>query len=282
MDPAEYLREHVCTPGSTLYYATLFTPPQRKLGLLSILALQRELSAIPRSCSDPGIARVRLQWWREELRTAHATQQAHHPLTQGLALFCPAVLEHGITRLLASIDAAERTLNAPRAHTHEELRNRYECSHGELLALGRLTAEPRSMQFANDECMVRLGGLLGLNEALQTLPLHVQQGLLPLPSAEMPSPRLPRREAEDKAWQAFLRHYAQFVRDELQQVLDQIPPRQRLAELHAIIVARIVLSIWTEIIRDGTLLLTQSTDLTPLRKLWIAWREFRTATRNQA
>ena len=59
-------------PGSDLYYSLLYTPQPQRLAAETLHAFAREVIDIPRTCSDPGVARLKLQWWREELARTFA------------------------------------------------------------------------------------------------------------------------------------------------------------------------------------------------------------------
>ncbi|MBL3619477.1 MAG: squalene/phytoene synthase family protein, partial [gamma proteobacterium endosymbiont of Lamellibrachia anaximandri] len=64
-------REHIerAVPlGSSSYYIIRFSPAPYRNDLTHLFAWQRELTNIPLECSDPGVAKTRLQWWREEIK----------------------------------------------------------------------------------------------------------------------------------------------------------------------------------------------------------------------
>ena len=54
--------------------------------------------------------------------------------------------------------------------------------------------------------------------------------------------------------------------------LDELPAADRRAQRPGLMMAAIYRTLLDEIKRDGCQVLTQRTSLTPLRKLWIAWR----------
>ncbi len=72
-------------PADTdLYYSLIFADTSRRAGGFALHALAAEIDAIQRSVSDPGIARVKLAWWHEELTRLDAGRP-RHPLTCQLA-----------------------------------------------------------------------------------------------------------------------------------------------------------------------------------------------------
>jgi phytoene synthase len=56
------------------------------------------------------------------------------------------------------------------------------------------------------------------------------------------------------------------------QALAQLPQCDRKAQRTGLMMAAIYRSLLEEIKRDGCLVLDRRTSLTPLRKLWLAWR----------
>jgi phytoene synthase len=56
-----------------------------------------------------------------------------------------------------------------------------------------------------------------------------------------------------------------------------LPAADRRAQRPGLIMAAIYAALLAEIERDGFQVLTQRTSLTPLRKLWIAWKTWVTA-----
>ncbi len=80
-------REHIerAVPlGSSSYYIIRFSPTPCRSDLTHLFAWRRELTNIPLECSDPGVARIRLQWWREEMKRS-ANGNAQHPVAIALS-----------------------------------------------------------------------------------------------------------------------------------------------------------------------------------------------------
>ena len=66
--------------GSSAYYSLRFAPKELRDDLAALLAWRHEVTAILEVVSDPGVARLKLQWWRDELERTFAGE-ARHPLT---------------------------------------------------------------------------------------------------------------------------------------------------------------------------------------------------------
>ena len=54
-------------PGSSAYYSVRFAPLRLRHDLAAVLAWRHEVRAILEEVSDPGVARLKLNWWIEEM-----------------------------------------------------------------------------------------------------------------------------------------------------------------------------------------------------------------------
>jgi phytoene synthase len=83
MSPQQYCRDRIA--GTASWYAALFTTAQSRNAVEATLALVSELTAIPRECSEPGVARTKLNWWHEDILRAQAAQPQHPGLQAWVA-----------------------------------------------------------------------------------------------------------------------------------------------------------------------------------------------------
>ena len=84
MDPRAFCRDRAAQPGSTMYYATLFLPPEDQELPVAAEALRLELFEIVHHASDRSVAQQRLAWWSTEL-VATRDGDPSHPITRALA-----------------------------------------------------------------------------------------------------------------------------------------------------------------------------------------------------
>jgi phytoene synthase len=75
-----------------------------------------------------------------------------------------------------------------------------------------------------------------------------------------------------EAFTKLMRFQAERARGYYARALAALPPVDRRAQRPGLIMAAIYRSLLEEIERDGFRVLTQRISLTPLRKLWIAWK----------
>jgi len=72
------------TVGSDFYYASLYRPREERERVRLLDAIKSQITAIPLSVSDRGVARVKLDWWHSEAaeladgRPRHELTRAYH------------------------------------------------------------------------------------------------------------------------------------------------------------------------------------------------------------
>ena len=78
MSTQDYCQIKAAPPGSNLYYSILFYSRPLQRSLYTLHAFSTEIGDIVFECSDPGVARIKLQWWHEEIQRIY-NKQARHP-----------------------------------------------------------------------------------------------------------------------------------------------------------------------------------------------------------
>ncbi|MGE5467117.1 MAG: squalene/phytoene synthase family protein, partial [Ignavibacteria bacterium] len=84
MTPDEYCQQKASASGSSFYYSFLFLPRERRQAITALYAFCREVDDAVDECSDAGVARAKLAWWRGEVAALYAGRPTH-PVTQALA-----------------------------------------------------------------------------------------------------------------------------------------------------------------------------------------------------
>ena len=109
---SEWLFPNAATPlGSGNYYAVRFSPqPQRDLNAM-LLAWYDTIAGIALTPTDPGVARLKLDWWRSEITATLDEQKPRHPLMIGLSRV--GLPTEAAAPMNALIDAAEERVRAP-------------------------------------------------------------------------------------------------------------------------------------------------------------------------
>ena len=175
-----YCRDKAAPDGSDRYYALHFHPPDEYRPLLALFTLQTELEYVLQTIEDPGVARIKLEWWRNEI-DACRQQKPRHPLTQLLAEHLPQQPDANLyPGLLQWIDLTEKSLQQPDNETR--LACQIERQQQAWLLATQLCGTPqeplpRLMTSAASQLLTahshdltrRRESLLALNETLQAL-----------------------------------------------------------------------------------------------------------------
>lgn len=120
------------------------------------------------------------------------------------------------------------------------------------------------------------GALLQLFALLYASRRHAQQGHFYFPEDEMQRFGVDPGDLLAAQTTDRVRHLFAFQAERIHayyhRALDALPEADRHAQCHLLIRLELTMSLLAEIAEEGYRLLEQQTHLTPLRKLWMAWR----------
>jgi phytoene synthase len=273
MTPDEYCQGKAAASGSSFYYAFLFLPAERRRAITAVYAYCREVDDAVDEVSDPSVAEAKLQWWRGEV-TALFEREPTHPVTRALLPFIDGPF--GITRerLLAILEGMEMDLRQNRYLDFAALKR-----YAYLVAgvVGEISAgvfgysDPRTLEFAG-----RLGLALQLINVIRDVGDDARRGRVYLPVDELQrfgvraADLLNARQVD--GFVPLMRFQAERARATYREALELLPPADRRAQRPGLIMGAIYATLLDEIERENFQVLHQRVALTPLRKLWIAWR----------
>ncbi len=272
MTPDEYCQDKAARSGSSFYYSFLFLPPERRRAITALYAFCREVDDVVDETSDPGVARVKLDWWVGEVdRLYGGTPQ--HPVTLALAAHLGS---YDITRsrLIEVIDGMRMDLEQNRYLDYTGLRlycRRAAGVVGEMASgiFGR--SDPQTLRYADT-----LGLAFQLTNIIRDVGEDARKGRIYLPIEDL------QRFGLTAADILATRHSPQFVelmrfqaaraRDCYREAYALLPESDRRSQRPGLIMSAIYSTLLDEIERDGFLVLDRRTSLTPIRKLLLAWR----------
>jgi len=272
MDPLEYCRQRAARSGSSFYYSFLFLPAERRHAITALYAFCREVDDVVDECSDPGVARAKLAWWRQEVGNIyHGRPQ--HPVALALSGFVGKF--HLQEQLLQQIiDGMEMDLDRTRYPDFESLR--LYCHHVAGV-VGLLSSEifgrrdERTLQYAAD-----LGTAFQLTNIIRDVGEDARRGRIYLPLDELRQHGVSTDDImharETKPFRHLMEFQVQRALDFFARAFAQLPDIDRESQRPGIIMAAIYRTLLDEIRADGCRVLTRRTSLTPIRKLWIAWK----------
>ncbi|MEN3276973.1 MAG: 15-cis-phytoene synthase [Massilia sp.] len=274
MSPDEYCQQKTVQSGSSFYYSFLFLPPERRRAITALYAFCREVDDTVDEATDASLARIKLAWWRTEVSAMYKGTPTH-PVTQALKPHLDVYhLEE--QHLQAIIDGMEMDLDQSRYLDYPGLR-KY-CWHvagvvGILSASIFGFANPQTLQYAE-----KLGLAFQLTNIIRDVGDDARRGRIYLPVNELQqfgvtaADLLNARHSEQfEALMRFQTERAQAMYDE---ALALLPKEDRRAQRPGLMMAAIYRTLLIEIDRDNFHVLTQRISLTPLRKLWLAWKTY--------
>lgn len=275
MTPEQYCQQKAARSGSSFYYSFLFLPPPQRRAITALYAFCREVDDIVDAQIEPAIARVKLAWWREEIgRLFDGTPQ--HPVTRALAA---PVTDFNLPRehFLEIIDGMEMDLDYDSYPSFKEL-SLY-C-HRVASMVGIMSAEIFGYQDRHTPRYAHhLGTAFQLTNILRDVHEDAMRGRLYIPLDELQRFGVGVSEMmgsqSNERIQALLRFQAERARDYYRKAFEQLPEIDRYAQRSGLAMASIYLATLQEIENDGYRVLDRRIKLTPIRKLWLAWKTVR-------
>jgi 15-cis-phytoene synthase len=274
MSPDDYCQQKTAQSGSSFYYSFLFLPPERRRAITALYAFCREVDDTVDEATDQSVARIKLAWWRGEVAQMYDGTPTHPVMLALQPHLQPYDLKQ--EHLQAIIDGMEMDLDQSRYLDYPNLK-KY-CWHvagvvGILSASIFGVTNPQTLKYAET-----LGLAFQLTNIIRDVGEDARKGRIYLPISELQqfnvtaADLLNARHSEKfEALMAFQAKRAQALYDEAYALL---PKEDRRAQRPGLMMAAIYRTLLDEIERDGFHVLTQKISLTPLRKLWLAWKTY--------
>jgi phytoene synthase len=276
-DPHAYCQEKAAASGSSFYYAFRFLAPDRRRAITAFYAFCREVDDIADECRDPMVARAKLAWWRSEIVNLYAGVPSH-PVTQVLAQAI-AAFRLPQEAFEAVIDGMEMDLGPVRYPDFKQLNlycHRVAGVVGEVAALIFGITDRRTLKYAH-----KLGLAFQLTNIIRDVGEDARRGRIYLPQDELA--RFGVTEGEllqghyGEAFVRLMEFQCQRALATYAEALALLPAADRQAQRPGLIMAAIYRTLLEEIRADGFRVLDRRYALTPLRKLWLAWKTWITA-----
>ncbi|GKS83718.1 presqualene diphosphate synthase HpnD [Acidovorax sp. SUPP1855] len=272
MTPEQYVQQKAAASGSSFYYAFLFLPAPRRAAITAFYGFCREVDDVVDEVSDAGVARTKLAWWQAEVAQSFAGR-ATHPVMQALM---PHVAAYGIEErhLQAVIDGCQMDLEQTRYLDFPGL-SRY-CQLvagvvGEVAARIFGQTDDRTTEYAHT-----LGLAFQLTNIIRDVGEDAMMGRIYLPVAELQQFDVKAHEILKRQYSerftALMRFQAERAHRLYDEALALLPTGDRRAQKPGLMMASIYRTLLREIEHDGFQVLHQRVSLTPLRKLWLAWK----------
>jgi phytoene synthase len=279
MTPEQYVQEKAAASGSSFYYAFLFLPKPRRAAITAFYAFCREVDDVVDDMVDPGVATTKLVWWQSEVGKAFAGNPTH-PVMQALMPHCPL---YGIEErhLQAVIEGCQMDLTQTRYLDYPGLQRYCHLVAG---VVGEVAAnifgltDPATIAYAH-----KLGQAFQLTNIIRDVGEDAIRGRIYLPMSELQQFDVkahellkwtPATDTDD-----FQRRFIQLMSFQAQrahalydEAMQMLPPADFRAQKPGLMMASIYRTLLREIELDDFAVLNQRIKLTPLRKMWLAWK----------
>jgi phytoene synthase len=274
MSPDEYCQQKTVQSGSSFYYSFLFLPAERRRAITALYAFCREVDDTVDEATDASLARIKLAWWRTEVSTMYKGTPTH-PVTQALK---PHIEVYHLEEqhLQAIIDGMEMDLDQSRYLDYPGLR-KY-CWHvagvvGILSASIFGYANPQTLQYAE-----KLGLAFQLTNIIRDVGDDARRGRIYLPVNELQQFGVTAQDLlsarHSEKFEALMRFQTERAQAMYDEALALLPKEDRRAQRPGLMMAAIYRTLLDEISHDNFHVLNQRISLTPLRKLWLAWKTY--------
>jgi len=272
MSPQDYVQQKAAASGSSFYYAFLFLPKPRRLAITAFYAFCREVDDVVDDVADPAVAQQKLAWWQHEVAQAY-TGQPTHPVMQALM---PHTGAYGIRQdqLQAVIQGCQMDLGQTRYLDYPGLQRYCHLVAG---VVGEVSAsifgqtDPATTAYAHT-----LGQAFQLTNIIRDVGEDALRGRIYLPVNELQrfdvkAHEVLKRTHSDR-FVALMRFQAERAHGLYDQALALLPDVDRRSQKPGLMMASIYRTLLREIEHEQFQVLHQRIALTPLRKLWLAWK----------
>ena len=274
MSPDEYCQQKTVQSGSSFYYSFLFLPPERRRAITALYAFCREVDDTVDECTDESIARIKLAWWRTEVSAMYSGKPTHPVMLALQPHLAQYLLQE--KHLQAIIDGMEMDLDQTRYLDYPAMQ-RY-CWHvasvvGILSASIFGATNPKTLEYAE-----KLGLAFQLTNIIRDVGEDARKGRIYLPVNELQQFNVTAADLLNARHSDKFENLMRFQVERAKKVYDEafalLPKEDRRAQRPGLMMAAIYRTVLDEIERDNFHVLTQRISLTPLRKLWLAWKTY--------
>jgi len=272
MTPEAYCQEKAAKSGSSFYYSFLFLPPDKRRAITAVYAFCREVDDVADEVTDVGVARIKLAWWRTEI----ANVFAGNPQQPVGKAWLPVVQELHLTaeQFNEIIDGMEMDLTY---HRYPDFKSLQLYCYRVASVVGQISAtifgytDHNTLRYAND-----LGMAFQLTNIIRDVGEDARRNRIYIPQDELQrfgvsASEILNGKASDN-FRTLMAFQAERAKHYYDQAFAALPASDRKTQRTGLVMASIYRTLLDEIERDQFAVLNQRISLTPIRKLWLAWR----------
>ena len=275
MSPDEYCKDKAAKSGSSFYYSFLFLPELQRQAIIALYAFCREVDDVVDETHEPDVARTTLEWWRQEIKKTFKSE-ASHPVGKALQTAIHNFDLHE-EYFMEIIDGMAMDLDQ---FSYSEFKHLALYCHRAASVVGLLSVEifgyqdRKTLNYAEN-----LGMALQLTNIIRDVREDAERGRIYLPQDELQQFNVKANDLLDLKSSPELIELLKFqtarARQYYQQAMQALPDSDRYTQRTGLIMSAIYQATLDEIEQDNFQVLQHRVSLTPVRKLWIAWRTAR-------
>ncbi|MBU3725720.1 MAG: presqualene diphosphate synthase HpnD [Burkholderiaceae bacterium] len=272
MTPDQYCESKVAESGSNLVAAFKILGPQPRASITALYAFCREVDDVVDECAEPGLAAIKLAWWREEIDRLFQGQP-QHPVGKALL---PRIGQHQLPKehFLEIIAGCDMDLTQNRYARWEDLDLYCDRVAG---AVGRLSARIfGKVNAATLDYALLLGRALQYTNIIRDVGDDARRGRIYIPVQALEQFNVDAasilRFEYSSAFETMMREMAARAHQLYDQALALLPREQRTAQRPGLIMAAIYRELLRLVEAESFQVLHQRISVAPARKLWLAWK----------
>ncbi|MFM8756440.1 MAG: presqualene diphosphate synthase HpnD [Limnohabitans sp.] len=272
MSPQEYVQHKAASSGSSFYYAFLFLPLERRAAITAFYAFCREVDDVVDEVNDPGVAATKLAWWQSQVQQAFAGQP-QHPVMQALM---PLTRTFGIQaeHLHSVIEGCQMDLQQTRYLDWPGLQRYCHLVAG---VVGEVSARIFGQTDATTTAYAHTLGLaFQMTNIIRDVGEDAMRGRIYLPIDELQRFEIKAQDLMQRQYSARFSALMKFQAGRAHALYDQalalLPAVDQRSQKPGLMMASIYRTLLREIEASDFQVLHQRIALTPLRKLWLAWK----------
>ena len=258
-------------PGGTRYWSWLFAAPPMRAPLLGMYALLAEWHALMDPMTEPGVAHLKLAWWREEMQRLELGA-AVHPISCYLAAL-PNAGSVNFAPLTVAVEAAMGQVGGAPLEHGTDLESQTRALWGDPMALAARLAFPAAVESGIRECTTALAAAEYLARALYEYRRVARCGRIPFPIDELLAAGIENSDLVADVNPPHLLRYLNQLRERARhyfvRAAEALPRPQRSASRHLLVLAALGLK---HLSRD-----TPPPDQRRARDMLLAWSTARRA-----
>lgn len=275
MTPSRYCEDKTRGSGSSFYYAFLFLDEDKRRAMMALYAFCREVDDIADEISEKEVAAQKINFWREELHRAF-NNRPQHPVGRELQ-WAKDHFSLDEELFIEILDGMLMDISGKPISKASDL-SLYCYRVAGVVGLLSIEIFGYRSRKARDFATT-LGEALQLTNILRDLKQDVAVGRIYLPQEERIRFKVPDQDFKEgnisEGMAALLQYYGEKAESAYKNALEQLPGEDRESLRPSLIMASIYYAQFKRLKEHNFDCWRYPAQISPLRKIWIAWRAWR-------